>query len=226
MSFVSIRCPNCAATESIPVGENKYQCRYCDNTFNYVDPNAPKITKNVTIQEIQRYNCPICGRGVTAGTSHLCMSCGKNDFCDNCSFETSEKRLICKNCLTTTSYDCQKCGIYSAFRCISCIKLHDKDESHTITRYCSEHFVDRFVMRQNVIGDHMNSYFICANCRGLVCNNCRKGRFFPKCKYCGNKLIRAQPLDSGLKKKRISLADDIQRILTICKSSHLEIIIF
>jgi hypothetical protein len=213
MSFVSIRCPNCAGVESISVGANMYQCRYCDNTFNYIDPNAPKVTKNITIQEVQTRNCPICGRGVTAGTSHLCMSCGKNDFCDNCSFENLEKKLICKNCLTTESYDCQKCGVYSAFRCISCVKLHENNSFHTIARCCSEHLIDHFVVRKNALGDHLNTYKICFNCGGLVCKDCGKGNFRPKCKYCNNKLDWIQPLDSELKKKRMSLAEHVQQFV-------------
>lgn len=222
MSFTSIRCPNCAGTESVPIGESKYQCRYCDNTFDYVAPNAPKVTKHITVQEIQSHNCPNCGRGITAGTSNRCMECGISDFCSNCIIITPEQKFVCKNCLLAASRNCSKCGKYAVYRCPSCLRLHEKDPSHVIVRTCAdpEHFIDHFVKMS--FGSYMVRY--CSDCylknisfsssyRILIsevekamythplCKDCVIGGFRPKCQSCNNHVSVIYDTRSDLIKK-------------------------
>jgi predicted RNA-binding Zn-ribbon protein involved in translation (DUF1610 family) len=196
MSFVSIRCPNCAAADTIPVGENKYQCRYCDNTFHYVDPDAPKITKNISVQE--SHNCPNCGRGITVGTGNRCTKCGTNDFCSNCVFETTEKKLVCKNCIAASSWGCYKCGNYSIYRCHSCVKLNEKDPSLVITAVCAEHLAF-------FEGMGKCPFDVCPNC-GFICTYCMINvsdqRNIMKCKNCGDKLKKIRVADPGFLKNQ------------------------
>lgn len=197
MSFVSIRCPNCAAAESILVGENQYRCRYCDNTFNYLDPNAPKITKNITIQEVQTHHCPLCGRGVTAGTSNLCMKCGASELCSNCVFDRPWLNdLVCRRCLGESSDDCLVCRKPSLYKCSSCTKLHEKDPSHVVTRHCMDHLSDFFKPSHDWI-----ALYDCRTCGPNICRDCAVGTIRKKCKNCGNKLDCAQTMMSMLLKE-------------------------
>lgn len=216
MSFISIRCPNCAAAESLPIGENKYRCRYCDNTFNYVDTNASKVTKNITVQEVQSHHCPICGRGVTAGISNCCMKCGTNDLCSNCTFETPEKKLMCRSCFSATLDNCLICGNYSTFKCHSCIKLHEKDPSHVITRYCSEHLVKKILC---LFGKYYG--WACSHCGGLVCGNCViVGTYNNKCRNCGNNLKNPTLIkDKDLKKANKSFAEWFTELSGLAESA-------
>jgi hypothetical protein len=175
------------------IDENQYQCRYCDNTFNYVDPNTPKVTRNVTVTESN--HCPICGRGVTAGTSNKCTVCGISDFCSNCVFETSENKISCKNCISTISYDCLVChNNYSIYRCPSCVKLYEKNSIPFIYRLCSEHL--------GIYGNTKVTHFSgCPNC-GFTCPDCqvKEGWFNSKCKFCGNK-IKVMPFSDQVQFK-------------------------
>ncbi|TBR08508.1 MAG: hypothetical protein EPO62_06410 [Candidatus Nitrosotenuis sp.] len=213
MSFVSIRCPNCAASESIKIDENQYQCRCCDNTFHYANPDTPKRT----VQEVQSYHCPICGRGVTAGTSNKCTICGTSDLCSNCTLETSEKKLICKNCLVSQDY-CLTCGKDTTFRCHSCVKLHEKDPSHVITRFCSEHIVE------NVVVYSKAKYFgwSCSHCGGLICINClNRAGWKNNCKNCGNKVKEFMlTKDKDLKNENKSFTEWFTELSELAKSAE------
>lgn len=219
MSFVSIRCPNCAATESIKIDVDQYQCQYCDNTFNYLDPNAPKVTRNVTVQEIQTHHCPLCGRGVTAGTSNQCTRCGTSELCSDCVFRTAGRKLECKNCITSSSYDCLVCGNYSILRCVSCVKLHEEDQSHVITRYCSEHLSNYF---EKYYTRYLTLY-ACSYCGGLLCKYCHDPTGWStggkkKCKNCGKKSVEGSIIDCNI---QVSPQLKLERISEYLRSYNL-----
>lgn len=193
MSFTSIRCPNCAGSESLIVGENQYQCKFCDNVFHHDNPDTPKITKNITVQESN--HCPICGRGVTLGTSNRCTMCKVSDFCSNCVDETMEKKLICRNCLPASlKASCMECGKYSLYTCYSCVKLHEKNNSHIITAICAEHFTPLPEKKHAIKA----SIDICPDC-GVTCNNCtiKESKWNRKkiCKNCHNDLVSSNVFD-------------------------------
>ena len=219
MSFVSIRCPYCAATETIPVGENQYKCRNCDHIFNYVNPDAPKMSKNITVQEVQSHQCAICGRGVTAGTSNRCMKCGTNDLCSNCVSETQERKLNCKNCIAASLHDCLECGNYSILRCVSCMKLHQKDQSHVVTRYCSEHLSDYFEKYHT----RYLTLYACSYCDGLLCKYCHDSTGWQsggkkKCKNCGKKSVEGSIIDCNI---QVSTQLKLEKILEYLRRYNL-----
>lgn len=187
MSLTSIRCPNCAGSESLIVGENQYQCKFCDNTFHFDNPNTPKITKNITVQESN--HCPICGKGVTFGTNNRCTVCGTSNLCNNCTDETPEKKTICKNCLKSKELNCLVCGKHAKTFCPYCTILHEKDPSHVITRSCSVHSTHYFIF---VSMDHTAYlYYHCAKCNLTPCETCRGKRGMwgdsYNCQQCGKK---------------------------------------
>jgi hypothetical protein len=151
-----------------------------------VDPNAPKVTRNVTVTESN--HCPICGRGVTAGTSNRCTECGTSELCGSCCvLKWWDKALCCRKCLATNNFDCLICGNISLKQCDICIKLHEKDPSHVIQRYCLNHFVDNFYKKGSM--GHI-SIWHCTNCGNFICEGCAVGGIWKKCKNCNSRLKR------------------------------------
>lgn len=202
MSTVAIKCPNCGATVTTMIEENQYQCKYCDNIFNYVDPNVTKISRDAVGQQMM-YNCSICGRAMQSRFGDKCMKCKKNGFCHNCIFEL-DNVFQCKTCIAADSRNCPICGKPISGFCVSCMESSrsGKIDKSQVSRTCADHlaensfhYITQFNYEKKPGGYDVESYYYCKTCGGggTVCFSCviikkkiRGNKYI--CKSCGNKL--------------------------------------
>jgi hypothetical protein len=166
VSIVEVKCPRCGSPCAQSGGKpNEYVCSHCDTVFHFIDTSQRTVTTDVRVR-----NCVFCGKSLDKGKGFRCTRCGREYFCDSC-VDLINYKYVCVDCMTEAGETCQSCNKYAVYTCIQCGK-----------KACKKHYKEVGFTSVHAYGRGLVYY--CSRCRGFVCIDCFKHRFFSSANFC------------------------------------------